>query len=226
MHCAEQIFRQRREEIEKAFTWEKQKSMSFVTLTNPHTIKDYFPQLMTRMQKALSEYRSGRAWKEFKEKYGFIGEIRTLEVTFSKKAGFHPHYHSVYLWDHELTKKETKEIETFIKKRWHHICKKHGFLTTEKKRRGHKIHGAVIKTGADPVRKEYLSKTEIWELASTTSKTPRRTDSIGSWELQRLATEEKDPYYIDKWSEYMIAMRARIAIWWSQGLKEKSVLLI
>ena len=220
MHCAEQIFIKRREEIETAFAFNKENSMSFVTLTNPHTIDDYFPDLMTRMQKALSAFRSGRAWKEFKEKYGFVGEIRTLETTFSKQAGFHPHYHSVYLYDHLLSDKEAKEVEKFVKDRWHHICKKHGFLKTKRKKDGHKIHGAVVKTGTDIVKQEYLSKTEIWELASTTSKTPRRCDSISHWTLQELAVAG-DEYYQEKWSEFMIAMKGRIAIWWSQGLKEK-----
>ena len=220
-NCAETIFRKRRDEIEKAFDYYKGKTISFVTLTIPHGSQDFLPDFLKKMSKSLTKLKSGKAWKSFKERYNFGGEIRTTEITYSQKNGFHPHYHLCFFFNEILSKKEVGEMEIWIKKRWHKIIESQGFIKNKKIKSAHKTHGCVIKTSTDPVRAEYLSKTEIWEMASTTSKTPRRTDSISHWELQRLATEEKVAWATTKWTEFMLGMRGRIAIWWSHGLKEK-----
>ena len=221
LSCAEKVFRERQKEIKQAFKYYSGKSASFVTITVPHNSSDYFPDFMERLRKAMTRLKHGKAWQSFKEKYKVDGEIRTLEVTYSKKNGFHPHYHICLFYDCILSDQQVKDAEKWIEDRWHKICNASGFFKNAKQKKAHKQHGIVIKTSTDPVYSEYLAKTNIWEMASTTSKTPKLTESISHWDLQRLAVIEKEPWAIEKWAEFMTAMKGRIAIWWSQGLKQK-----
>lgn len=222
LSCAEKIFRTRRDEIKKAFDFfnpDAGFSKSHVTFTNPHSINDNLPDLLERMAEALTAFRSGKAWKEFRARFGYVGEIRTLEIPYGNN-GWHPHYHSVYFWDRVHSDAEKDAIEAWIKRRWLAISEKYGFIKNAVERHGHREHGVNVKTSTDPLEAMYLAKIEVWELASTTSKTSRGIGGMSHWEVKRRATIDKDPKYIPLWADFMRATRGRKAIWWSKGLKE------
>ena len=53
--------------------------------------------------KRLVRYFTGDAKNRFNlSKYGFIGALRSLEVTYSSKTGYHPHIHSIFAFDNPL----------------------------------------------------------------------------------------------------------------------------
>jgi len=220
--CATKIYGKRREELQQAFTYfqDKKKTYSFVTLTHPHTNKETLANTMERLGKAVRALRTGKAWTLFKEKYGLEHIIRATEVTYSDTAGFHPHFHMLFVYDREaMTPEEVANIEQFLRDRWSRICIDHGFIANDRKRCEHLIHGVDVQTGVNPVDWEYLAKIKVWEMASTTSKTPRKKDSLSPWNIFEKA-QEGDPKYQALWWDFMEGMRGRAAIRWSPGLKQ------
>lgn len=222
LSCATKIYADRREELLQAFAYfqDKKKTYSFVTLTHPHTNKETLASTMERLGKAVGALRTGKAWTLFKEKYGLEHIIRATEVTYSDAAGFHPHFHMLFVYDREsMTPEEVADIEQFLRDRWSRICIKYGFIANDRKRCEHLIRGVDVQTGVNPVDWEYLAKIKVWEMASTTSKTPRRKDSLSPWDIFEKA-KEGDPKYQALWWDFMEGMRGRAAIRWSPGLKQ------
>ena len=219
--CASKIYAKRREELQQAFAYfqDKKKTYSFVTLTFPHTNQETLTDTMERLGKAVRELRAGKAWTLFKQRFALEHIIRATEVTYSDYAGFHPHFHLLFVYDRErMTPEEVQAIEGFLRDRWSRICINNGLIASEQKRLEHLERGVDVQTGVNPVDWGYLAKIKVWEMASTTSKTPRKKGHLSPWDLFALA-KEGNPKYKALWFDFMAAMRGRAAIRWSPGLK-------
>ncbi|ETN79898.1 hypothetical protein NECAME_18058, partial [Necator americanus] len=83
--CANRIQEQRRGEIAQAMKFlcaEAQgKQAVMITFTFPHTVSDKLKELLEKFSKSLMTFKSGKAFVGFKNKYGFEGLIRSLEIT-------------------------------------------------------------------------------------------------------------------------------------------------
>lgn len=224
--CAPKIMSRRRQELQKGIEAFKSHSFyfAFVTLTIPHAYGVPLVEYMEKLQAVLKRFRSGKSWTNLKKRIGMRGYIRAQEVTCGKRTGWHPHFHELLVLEKKLSKAEQSELTDFLKRRWVRLCIEEGITSTEKER-DHLRYGVDVRCGSDPVSQEYLAKTVSWELSSLTTKAVREEDrfqplALASMLTDAEATEKEKKWAAHLWSEYMIGMYARVAVYWSPGLKK------
>ncbi|UUF13238.1 MULTISPECIES: protein rep [Flavobacterium] len=92
----------------------KNLSIGFLTLTVRHA---KFDTLKKTLEKISDNYRKFQQSRFFRQNHGIIGQVKTLEITYSDGNGWHPHLHILYFYDNA----NDQEIEKFQKevlKRW------------------------------------------------------------------------------------------------------------
>lgn len=126
--CAAKVQERRRIEISKAFDWAYNvigKKVILVTFTFPHQKTDDLRELLLMQREAYRRLRSGKAWDKNKKRIGFEGLIRSLEITYSFKNGFHPHTHEAWIVDKSVNVEVLRE---WIAGQWLSKCKKVGLV--------------------------------------------------------------------------------------------------
>ena len=235
LSCANQIYSKRRKEIEQLFSHVQAKghSLIFATFTHPHTNKQTITEIMPVLLKMRKELRKGMPWQRFKSKYGLYGSVVALEVTWSRLAGFHPHFHICWVSSQPgFSPAEAEEIEQWFAGKWSQLAVKHGLVTDELKRQQHLDRGVRVEIGTDKKQAEYLTKFQAWEMASTTTKEGRKADSLTPWDISFIAQGQKPRRAEWKpevklsqaeakvlWFDFLRGMKRRSAVQWSQGLK-------
>jgi hypothetical protein len=68
-----------------------------VVQTFKHAREDDLKHNLSMLALARTKMHAAREYKDFCQLYGFVGTIRTLEVTHSDKNGWHPHIHQLIL---------------------------------------------------------------------------------------------------------------------------------
>ena len=68
-------------------------SILMMTLTAPHKLDDSLTDNMKLWREALTNLHSSYAYKNFNNSTSNLGHVRSLEVTFSEKSGWHVHAH-------------------------------------------------------------------------------------------------------------------------------------
>ena len=96
--CAQKIGQQRADEIRTAVdAWMASGGLVlFVTLTFPHSAQDSLPDLLTSFKSALSVFRGGRSALKIRGELGYSGLIRSMETTWGRENGWHPHSHELW----------------------------------------------------------------------------------------------------------------------------------
>lgn len=92
----------------------KNLSIGFLTLTVRHS---KFDTLKKTLEKISDNYRKFQQSRFFRHNHGIIGQVKTLEITYSDGNGWHPHLHILYFYDNA----NDQQIEKFQKevlKRW------------------------------------------------------------------------------------------------------------
>lgn len=73
----------------------------FATLTVRHNLSDSLKSVLNRLVSANSAMWKHRKIRSVKEKYGYKGYARVLEVPYGFKNGWHPHMHYSLCFDHD-----------------------------------------------------------------------------------------------------------------------------
>ncbi len=223
--CAAKIQNRRAIEIQAMFKWSYQtikKQVVMVTFTYPHGISDDLSEMMKKHTKALEFFRSGNSYTLFKKRIGYEGFIRSLEITHGLN-GWHPHTHELFIIDQQVDEEETKK---YICNRWEKSCIKAGLLDASNKIQviAFRKHSTdVIFNAKDS---DYLAKSNndiyTWgadrEIASASTKKGRNS---GRTPFQILIAGESDIKNKDLFLEYVLTMRGKAQLFWSQGLKGK-----
>lgn len=122
--CAAKIQEKRRLEIAKLFDAAYKgrlgadKKVVMVTFTFSHSRKDKLFDLMEAQGKALRRLRQSDEWKEMKGRFGFVGFIRSLEVTYGIN-GWHPHTHEALVVDDDT---DVGVLRERLLKAWFRLC--------------------------------------------------------------------------------------------------------
>ncbi|MBW7849697.1 MAG: protein rep [Rhodospirillales bacterium] len=97
--CAARITEGRREELEALLRahGEAGGTAYMATLTLPHTRFQRCRDLLRAVTNAFRKVKSGRAWQTARDGYGWMGDVRALEVTHGAH-GWHPHLHVLILF--------------------------------------------------------------------------------------------------------------------------------
>jgi len=117
--CASRISEDRRQRLAEAvrIAYERGYGVYLLSYTFRHQYSDKIKELLPVASKAFSATRTRRDWLKWRQEYGYLADIRDLEVTVGDN-GFHPHFHQILILDHVLTENEQKKLEKEAKKLW------------------------------------------------------------------------------------------------------------
>lgn len=130
--CALKISENKKELLTGLISAHQSKGLSigFLTLTVRHSKHDV---LKKTLNKLLNNYRSFQNQKFFsrgKKNFGYIGQVKTLEITFSKNNGWHPHLHVLFFYDNSNAATASEFQKDFIS-RWFKYKDNNGLLKSQ-----------------------------------------------------------------------------------------------
>lgn len=202
-------------------------SFLFITFTVRHKLGDSLTRTFDAVIKAFTSLVTGNPWKRFRDRCGIIGQIKTVEVTFSWDNGWHAHLHVLFFTKRVLSGKELSAGTGWLLARWQKFVVKHGGRCPNE----HGVDVRRIQNGE--VVGAYLTK-----LQDHHTKKPRKftvgnemaridlkhghLDSLVPFKLLDIDAMEPDEAEANKlaWLEYVASTRGRRAVVWSRGLKE------
>lgn len=222
--CASKVQERRRAEVAKGMEWAYAKGLQpvMVTLTFPHYAWHDLPTLLKQQAFALAKLRAGDPWKRFKERHGFSGLIRALELTHGKH-GWHPHTHEMWLVSGDV---DAEEMKVHILARWELVCARAGLLDPgdEKQLAAFRVHAVDVKGHCST--SDYLAKMDEarhWgadrELAKASTKEGRAKGMHPFAILANAAEGDKAAGAL--FVQYVNAMRRKSQLYWSSRLKAK-----
>jgi len=109
--CMERISRTRSDELRDLVKAHRAAGGGawMLTLTVPHDAGLDLEQLRMQISKVFRQVLGTRAWKRQRDAIGYVGFIRSLEVTHGRRNGWHPHLHVLVLTDRKLEDPATGE---------------------------------------------------------------------------------------------------------------------
>lgn len=212
--CAAKISERRRTELKTAFdSWKEEGGkLGFLTLTFSHKKTDVLKDTIKKFTSATSRFASGKRYNKIRDKMGLIGRIRTFEITWSERNGWHPHIHLALFYKHDVN---LKQIQAEMYQLWETACNAHGLTSSEtyglKLEEAHKLD-------------EYLSKHGNWSLEQEMSKSHMknaRFESLSPFEFLRSYLKTEDKKYLALFKEYAAALKGKSQVYWSRGLKAR-----
>lgn len=190
--------------------------LTFITLTFPHRMADTLAESLAVANKGWRSLISGAGYKGKKnddgayvggavERWGIIGNIRSIEITDGLTHGWHPHLHVLCFHERPLSPEDgsLQEFRAFWSDRW---------ARWVKRTLGRDIH---TERGVDavPVRDndglgEYVSKIHF-ELVRSDLKRGRRRSSRTPWQIAIDAADTGDCRDMARWVEYCHATKGK-----------------
>lgn len=219
--CAAKIQERRRLEIETAMTAAEAQGLgvTLVTFTFPHQSWHRLPDLIQQQRDAFRRYlRKGSPFRRLRERIGFQGLIRSLEVVHGDN-GWHPHTHE--LWFHRPDVGTCYQVE--LTRLWERACIRSGLLDPDDQEsaRAFRVHGVDVRADVDAG--DYLAKQDDsrrWgashEIAKAKSKGGRAKGVHPHHFLIR-----QGPGDAHRYVEYVQAMKGARQLYWTPGLKER-----
>jgi hypothetical protein len=197
---------------------------SLATFTLSHHKRQSLEYTLSALLEAYRKLKSGRWWQGFKLSYGWVGDIRALEITYGAN-GFHPHIHAIMCFDAIFDEITLIECENSLKVRFEGILSHSGAYASRE-------HSVKMTDDFQEVR-DYISKfgkmpkmikTEGWtienELTSGHTKTARTKDAVTPWVLLLLSTDG-DKQAGEIFREYYRTVKGRNQLVWSRGFQAR-----
>lgn len=146
-----------------------------VTYTVQHHSFMLLPEMLSALLDSFRAARRGEPFRRIQKRYGWLHDIRALEVTFGLN-GWHPHIHQIILMLAELSADELEAFADWMRTRWITMLEKRGFSASLE-------HGLDVRAGQMTVS-EYVTKygyeprwSASHELARTNAKVARTETS-------------------------------------------------
>lgn len=206
--CALKISEERRKEIKTAMDNARAKGwfVYLFTFTNRHHCGDDLETLLGGQKKALVNFWQKSSVKKMIKNLGYIGRITATEVTWSEVNGWHPHYHMLVFFDHEIN---PQGLQSFLSYEWQKSCGRVG-LKLPSLERG-------VKVDKGDKADEYVSK---WGLEHEMTKghiKKGRQDGLTPFDLLRQCENQQE--YKALFRQYAICFQDINQLRWSKGLK-------
>lgn len=226
--CAAKVSERRRDEVAQAVAWAygQQLQPVMVTLTFPHRAWNKLGRLLDQQAAALHNLRVGKPWTKFKERYGYQGMIRALEITHGAN-GWHPHTHELWFVRPDA---DPEAMRADILKRWESACSRAGLLDLADPRQLAAFRAHAVDVKGNCSASDYLAKQDDakhWgvdrEIAKASTKAGRAKGVHPFGLLAKAA--EGDMRSARLYLAYALAMKGRRLLHWSRGLKDAVGLL-
>ena len=158
--CGTKIAERRRVEIGQAISVHTCLGglVVMITFTIRHHRGDDLMVITRAMVEAHRQMRQGKAFQNFKQRVGYLGTIRALEVTHGQVNGWHPHIHELLFLEPGA---DLYRVESFLRARWSDMLKKVGLRQVN-------THGFSLDSRPDAVQtlNLYMSKLGDWDLGA------------------------------------------------------------
>ncbi|MEU7162573.1 protein rep [Streptomyces chrestomyceticus] len=196
-----------------------------VTLTARHKRKHDLAPLFDAVANGWRKLMSGPAWVGDKRRgelgerdlLGVRGYIRSMEVTYGTRNGWHPHLHVVLLLNNETAEQLAYAMDRWDRT-WRAFLKKHGFEPSKE----HGVKWSKVTTAEEAG--EYIAKVQEGKghLGSELARGDMKAGRLGTlapFELLEYFRITGDMAVVPVWQEYEKGTHRRRAITWSRGLR-------
>lgn len=216
--CATRITEERRQELSRAL---ETTGMAFylVTYTVRHTLRDSLPSMLDRMLSAFRKMKSGKAWQHLISDYGWVGSIKSLEVTHGNN-GWHPHQHELVILDQKLSKSAQNGLKSELRHKWRSALNKLGLdaswdVGVDLRGTSQDVENYIAKFGHQPIETG-------WTITHEIAKQPTKKGKIGGRTPAQLLCDygNGDIRSGRLWFEYALAFKGKKQLVWSKGLRE------
>jgi hypothetical protein len=216
--CAPVVRQRRSERLEVALhnALEDGLEVWFATLTLPHDRGDPLAELLDALGDSWRSLLAGRAGQSFRSTWGVLGHFRAVDVTWSARAGWHPHYHVGFVVDRRAHERGALFGAALVE-RW---------ITELARVTGRKASPAAQRCDqARDVRSvaEYAMKVDGgWSLSSELARTDLKVSEAGAtpWALA-IAASDGEEHGVALHAEYLAATHGRSWLRWSPGLRAR-----
>lgn len=177
-----------------------------VTVTLQHRRGDSLAALLAVLREAWSRTKSGRRWQAIKERFGVVGYVTALEVSYGAN-GWHPHLHVCMVTEAALADADLGRLQVMVSELYIEQVHKLGRYASE--------YHAIMVTGPEEVGR-YVSK---WGAASElTVGFKKASDGKHPFDLLRdsLAGDETARALF---CEYAAAVKGKRQLCFSRGLR-------
>lgn len=221
--CAAKVQEVRRQEISKTFDWAYSQchKVIMVTLTFPHGDHQSLRDLILMQRDALKRFRAGNPYRKIRESVGYVSFIRSLECTWGKQNGWHPHTHEAWIVHKDA---DVEKLRQKLINRWYTVCLKSGLLTQDYEKKD-SFYDYSIQITDNCSNSDYLAKlddSKQWgmdkELAVSSVK---QGNGKGKHPFELLAMSiDGDALSGQKYVEFVDGMRGATQIYFAAGLKD------
>lgn len=210
--CAARISEARRVDLSLALHGDF--SHVLVTYTLRHRRGDPLQVLLTSLLNSIRDFKSGAAWQSFARRVGWVGSVRSLEVTYGA-AGWHPHLHELAFFSEVV---DVGTFLNFLRMRWIKVLQLSGATASysaglDARFAKCDIANYIAKFGSHP------RWTSAHELSKHVVKRGR-AESVTPLDLLSQASQG-DASAAALWQEYAISMFRRHHLQWSRGLRDR-----
>jgi hypothetical protein len=185
----------------------------FLTLTLQHHRGDTLASRLDVIASSIHDVLKGSAWDRRRQALGYVGTIKAVEVTWGEANGWHPHSHSVLLFDRPITDDERLDLLRWITQRWTHLAETKNLGTISQQ------HGVDLKAVTDGEGiGRYVTKVEGgWTAGHELARGDRKSNAPLQLLQNLVATGEKRWALL--WQEYEAATYGKKSLRWSAGLR-------
>lgn len=217
--CATRITEERRQELSRAI---EVSGMSYylITYTIRHGLKDSLPNMLNNMLNAFRKLKSGKSWQHLQEDYGWVGSIKSLEVTHGAN-GWHPHQHELVLLDQKLSKSAQNGLQSDLRAKWRAVLLRSGLDASwdygvDLRGASQDVENYVAKFGHQPIETG-------WTITHELTKQPtKKAKQSGRSPAQLLSDYGNGDIRAGRlWRDYAMAFRGKKQLVWSKGLRER-----
>lgn len=221
--CASRISEERKQELQFATNhWTG--GILMATYTASHNITTSLQKILGGVLDGHRRIKSGRWYKDLKEKYGILGSVKALEITYTEN-GWHPHIHELIFFTNTISTETYGELYGQFRARWIDVLGQLGFFASTD--RGFVLSDAhsliaeyVTKWGHDPAPDNPIVS-EGWnpaaELTKAVIKKGRKNGATPSQLLLDYALGDVPSGII--WKEYANTLKGRNQLVWSGSIR-------
>ena len=187
----------------------------FVTLTLRHHRGDTLASRLDVVSSSLHHVLKGEPWKRRKESLGYIGSMKSPEITWGEANGWHAHSHSIMLTERPATEIERADMQEWIFGRWLSVAERRGLGSVT---RAHGVDVRPVFTAGD--LGQYLTTIEGgWSPGLELARSDRKRFTPFDLLRNVLTSGETEPAAL--WKEYERATFGKRAVMWSPGLRAR-----
>lgn len=216
--CASKISERRKNELIQGVN-NHDLGLAMVTFTMRHSAGDSLKENLDILQEAILRLVSGGWFQRFKSRWGLIGSVTNLEITYGEN-GWHPHKHLLYFFDREISSYDLQVMRSELVKRYLYLLDILGGSALDR------VACDVVEAKTEKQKiAEYMAKTEKtpWGIEAEMTKSHVKMSPGGGlsfWELLKRASDGEYKYILLV-REYAKVTKGKQSLYYSKGLRKK-----